>query len=105
MVCSHCGKENDDTAKACRDCGTSLTEPPQTMPLVTPDRMAGEMMTAFWQRVGVERLRPYFAAFVICFLAAMIGVLSLPSTPDKAQVLLIPFLGLVGVGAVWLLFL
>ena len=69
-----------------------------------PDRVADESVTEFWRKGGVKRVRPYFAAVAICTLAAVLGVVTLPSTPDKIYVLLIPVLGAVGIGAVWLLF-
>lgn len=69
-----------------------------------PDRGADESVTEFWQKGGVKRVRPYFAAVAICTLAATFGVVTLPSTPDKIHYLLIPVLGAVGIGAVWLLF-
>jgi len=65
--------------------------------------MAGELMGAFWQRLAIQHRRPYIAAFIICTLSAIIGLTTLPSALTKTHLLLIPFLGLVGVGAVWLL--
>ena len=73
--------------------------------LVMPDRVAEGEQTEFWRKGGVKRVRPYFAAFVICFLAGVIGIVTLPFAPEKIYVLLLPFLGTVGIGAVWLLFM
>ena len=61
--------------------------------------MLGELMVVVWQRLSTKKGGAYLAAFIICAGCATIKLLS-AHTDMRYRALLVPFFGLMGVGAV-----
>src|SRR3954468_22439302 len=46
--CSYCGRDNDEGASFCRECGTATTEPPSEIFIPTPHRAEGVILAWIW---------------------------------------------------------
>ena len=57
--CSYCGRENEDVAVFCRECGTSLKETASSIQLVAPHRAAQEILWSTWKQFAVKREQFY----------------------------------------------
>lgn len=101
LQCSYCGRENDNAAAFCCECGSSLSELPSQNPLVTPYRAAKEIQQSIWEHFAVKRRQLYVAGFLIGTFGALIGVLHCAERGFPIWAL--PAGGVLGVAAVWLL--
>jgi hypothetical protein len=100
--CSYCGRENDAAAAvSCGECGSSLSEAYPQIPMVTSHRMMGEIQGWIWEHFAIKRRRVYLAGLLIGVFGALAGSLHHPEHGFHWWA--VPFLGLVGVCAVWLL--
>jgi hypothetical protein len=99
--CSYCGRDNNDAATFCSECGTSLTEPPTPIPLTTPHRMMGEIQQSIWAHFAVKRRQFYLAGFFIGAFGAFIAAMH--HAENGFSVWSVPVGGAFGVGAVSLL--
>ena len=99
--CSYCGRENDDDAVSCGECGTSLAEPPAPVRLATPHRMLGEIQQSIWEHFAVKRRQFYLAGLLIGAFGGLIGAMH--HAEHGFQFWALPAGGALGVGAVWLL--
>jgi len=99
--CSYCGRENEDAATSCVECGTPLSEVQPPFGLVTPHRMLGEVQRGIWEHFAVKRPQFYLAGLLIGLLAGLIGALR--SSEQKFPLWALPTGAAVGLGAVWLL--
>ena len=70
--CTYCGRENEDAASSCRECGTSLTEPPIQVSLTTPHKMMREVQQSIWNHFALKRRQFYLAGFLIGALGGFI---------------------------------
>lgn len=61
--------------------------------------MLGELINLVWQRLSPKKGGAYLAAFIICAGCAIIKLLS-AHTDMRYRAILVPFFGMVGVGAV-----
>ena len=99
--CSYCGRENDDSAVSCSQCGTSLTEPPLHVPLVTPHRMMGHIQQSIWEHFAIKRRQMYGAGGLIGLFGGLVG--SMKHSEHGFVLWALPLGAALGVGAVWLL--
>jgi hypothetical protein len=98
--CSYCGRDNEDDAQSCKECGTPLAEEQQHFK--SPHRSFAEAQQALWDYVAVKRGRIYLAGFLIGALGGLYAALR--EIPDHGFIYWAPIAGgAVGVSAVGLL--
>jgi hypothetical protein len=73
--CSYCGRENEDVASFCAECGTSLTEPAVQIALTTPHQMMREVQQSIWDHFALKRRQFYFAGVLIGALGGLVTAL------------------------------
>ena len=73
--CAYCGRENSDTEHCCRECGTPLTEPQTSTPLLTPHRAKGVILLFIWVYFAEKRRRFYLAGLFIGMFGAILAAM------------------------------
>lgn len=63
--CAYCGRENDDVATHCSECGTPVTDKSTTIPLANPHHAIGKAMNMIWDRWAIKAGRKYLAALIV----------------------------------------